>query len=211
MCKFLKDLTTSDIVDIITALISAFSAYLLYKTFVNQKESSKLQSENILLDKKIKEGENLPIIDSLKFNYEGPIDNFESIDFGLNCTFTITFIVKNNTMKIIKTFEKIYIREFENVEDIHFKEIENTHFNKLLIPNNKVKIEVAEDPMKVFKTSHTNRQNDIEKIYYEKYDFITIEFKFIVQDMIGNNYDLIIKGGHNISTEIIEYKKTDDK
>lgn len=214
MCEIIKSLEASDWIDIITALIAAYSAYLLYKTFGNQQKSSKLQNENLLLDRKAKAAEYMPKFDYLSIKFQHPFDIQELPDGNIKKIYKIDkpteFTLEIKTQDNIILLSKIEFRlqsknkgEHYNY-DIDYTEVISEYINNFINPQELKKFNIQIPTYSEYEPDESKEEFYIE-IFKNNH---TCFFRLTIEDAIGNLYLIIFKRNlYTTDTEIIEYKK----
>lgn len=218
MCE-LNDsgLKPSDWIAIVSAIISFGSAFLLFKTYKNQKETSVVQNENLELDKKAKTAEYMPqikeykILDSLR-NWKPNEFGSDTPDFskGIEIDFNLEFVTVKNIIKIVKAEYKIESNKndpYYNV-DFDYKEIKSHFLNNYINPETQISINALLKRGKKNREKHTV-DSAVELLNYSIFNKNhTCYFRLTIEDVIGNNYSLIFKKKlTEFPTNIIEYKK----
>lgn len=194
MCEYLSKLTTSDVTDFITMLIAFASAWLLFRTFQSQKESTIIAKETSEIDRKSKRAEYLPeiifMIDTIAPHTLNP---YGSADYDI-------FNGEETKMAVDITFNKNSV-QLLSFNLVHQENHVSYDYNKesfckekILLSGNSIRISYYVNFQKYFNLTNEGNEPDFTSIIIATQG--DVNGRFIISsnlyflDMLGNKYEL---------------------
>lgn len=207
MCKFLSELTMSEVTDFFTMLIAIGSAWLLYKTFESQKKSTEIAKEVSEIDRRAKRAEYLPEIESeIRAMYPSKSDGsggyFPDFYNGEETTITIKIIFKKHPIQLLN-WNPYHIENKIKIECSPFP----FDIDRILLPGKYFEMRITLNLQEYFNLPLINSKPSLESLEDDNYnekdytEELFFHTKLYFADMIGNKYELSfdINGLYKIS------------
>lgn len=228
MCEFLKGLEASDWLNFFQMIIAGFSAYLLYLTFKKQGENDERAIELAEMEKKAKRAEYLPIIKTIK-TIDGPL-NVVAIDHSNRYDYVLPDIQKldlsedqDTTIKIVLFLEQgaMIVGNFNTIwkskiddKNLDFQQsISHSPIGKSFIytKGNEFEFIYSINFLKVTNSRGQGGTSSLDILIKENLENSYLELAINLEDLIGNQYEIILRLHSLNELTIHEFKlKTSD-